>query len=112
MSRTKSTNSETETEETTLIVEETSEVETAQETVPETESKTVMEAVIEKVPKTKGTSTMANTTGKMGVARYLQKYPQTTYVSALLKALYPKAVMTKDEWDQCVEDLLNTKIYN
>jgi len=52
-----------------------------------------------------GVSTMAN--AKWNLTTYLRKCPQNTYVEAYLKAFFKSKAMTKEEWDQVVEDFLN-----
>ena len=61
---------------------------------------------INKVP-----TAAVSSTKKMGVYKFLSLYPQDIYISTLLKHYYPKSFFTKDEWFQCIEDILHTPIY-
>jgi len=55
-------------------------------------------------------STKGNTTGKMGVSRFLSLYPQDIYVATLLKHYYPKSYFTKDQWFEKIDEVLNIPI--
>ena len=57
-------------------------------------------------------STKGNSTGKMGVSRFLSLYPQDIYVATLLKHYYPKSYFTKDQWFMKIDEILNIPINN
>lgn len=51
---------------------------------------------------------LGNSTGKMGVYKFLMLYPQDIYIANLLKQLYPKSFFTKNEWFQRIQEIMNT----
>ena len=57
-------------------------------------------------------STLGNKAGKMGVYKFLSKYPQDYYVEILLVYYYPNSFFTKEEWFQRIQEILNTPINN
>ena len=57
-------------------------------------------------------STKGNSTGKMGVNKFLLLYPQDYFIEALLKTNYPKSFFTVEGWFARIDELLNTTINN
>ena len=57
-------------------------------------------------------STKGNSTGKMGVSRFLSLYPQDIYIATLLRHFYPKSYFTKDEWFMRIDEILDMPINN
>lgn len=105
---------ETENEVTENIVEQnelegiSSTAEEVKESSPEIEKP--VNAKLSKV--TIVASTKGNSTGKMGVSRFLSLYPQDIYIATLLKFYYPKSYFTKDEWFNRIDEILDTPINN
>ena len=46
---------------------------------------------------------------RYGLERFLQLYPQSSYVEAILRMLYPNEVMTAAEWLNLIETILLNK---
>ena len=57
-------------------------------------------------------ATKGNSTGKMGVSRFLSLYPHDIYVATLLRFYYPKSYFTKDQWFQRIDEILDMPINN
>jgi hypothetical protein len=47
---------------------------------------------------------------KIGLERYLQKYPQNSGITALLRLKHKADVKTIPEWEAVVKELLNKKV--
>ena len=54
-------------------------------------------------------SMTVTTNKKIGVVRYLQINPQSTYISSLMKKKYKMEYHTIEEWDEILANLLGTK---
>ena len=103
---------ETENEVTENIVEQSelegiSSTEEVSKSIPEIEKPIKASAKVTPVYSTKG-----NSSGKMGVKKFLLLYPQDPYVEALLKAYYPKSFFTAEEWFLRIQEIMSMPIYN
>lgn len=47
---------------------------------------------------------------KMNVHKFLMLYPQDPFIETLLKLYYPKSFFTKEQWFECIQEILNTPI--
>lgn len=47
---------------------------------------------------------------KISVTKFLQLYPQDNMIAANLKRIYRTQVKTVSEWNQAIDELLNTRI--
>ena len=118
MSKQKTVDSpETENEVTEKLVEQneldglsstTTEVAAEEVTTSTSEIVTPVKAKVSKV--TTVVETKGNSTGKMGVKKFLMLYPQDIYIETWLKNHYPKSSFTKDEWFMRIEELLNMNV--
>ena len=47
---------------------------------------------------------------KMNVHKFVMLYPQDPFIETLLKLYYPKSFFTKEQWFECIQEILNTPI--
>ena len=53
--------------------------------------------------------TKAKKPKRYGVERFLQLYPQSNYVAAILRMIYANEVMTAEEWLALIDSILSNK---
>lgn len=53
--------------------------------------------------------TKAKKPKRYGVERFLQLYPQSNYVAAILRKIYANEVMTAEEWLALIDSILSNK---
>ena len=56
-----------------------------------------------------GNENAETTAKKIGLVRFLQKFPQKRGIEALLKSKYASAVKSETEWKAVVDQLLSSK---
>lgn len=117
MSKKSSSSSETEETTTAETVQEAAETTEAAATVETSENTESVESVNSENTESASEETKKSTTEKAvesepkyGLVRFLQINPLSSYEESLLKAMYKSDVMTKSEWLEKLNAILNKKV--